>query len=80
MFCTLNDTATALRIAFHVSSAGAVSRLALPWGSHILLIGAYVSNALSIDPSPRPMIAPSAMGSVTMTASCQRNFMRTTPP
>jgi hypothetical protein len=35
MFWNAKDTATPLRMAFHFSSAGAVSRLGLPWGSHI---------------------------------------------
>jgi hypothetical protein len=35
MFWKAKDTATPLRMAFHFSSAGAVSRLGLPWGSVI---------------------------------------------
>lgn len=78
--CMLKLTATALRTAFQLSSAAEVSRLALAWGSHILLMGAYASAALSMAPSPRPMMAASAAGSVTTRASCQRNLARKMPP
>jgi hypothetical protein len=54
--------------------------LTCPCGSHILLMGAYVSNALSTEFSPRPMMEARAEGSVTSTTSCQRNLNLLMPP